>query len=224
MKKMYLALAIAGLLAGCATQGNNAPEKATAPAASSSMAMVTGDNLIVDPQISDFRANSGKSDVWVKYSNKNAGLGDVGSSKVSAFQSDEGSARLRFISANDDFSATPGLLQTVNGLKANTDYVYSVYFEDRKGPMSPTALLAGVQGIDGKVISEQTVTAADLADAPHADRKSFKQVVVEFNSGNNTSATVFAKLKVVDKSALDMAGNIGKQTEVRVDGFSLTAK
>ncbi|MPW36689.1 hypothetical protein [Vibrio sp. B1Z05] len=223
MKKMYLALAIAGLLAGCATQGNNAPS-ATPAKATATTAMATGDNLIVDPQISEFRANSGKSDVWVKDANKSEGLGDVGSSKVSAFQSDEGSARLRFVSANDDFSATPGLLQTVNGLSANTDYVFSLYFEDRKGAMSPTELIAGVEGIDGKVIEEKTVSAADLSDAPHADRKSFKQVTVAFNSGNNTSATVFAKLKLADKSALNMDGNIGKQTEVRVDGFSLTAK
>ncbi|CAM2955717.1 hypothetical protein [Vibrio rarus] len=222
MKKMYLALAIAGLLAGCATPSDNASTAAVAPAANTTA--VSGDNLIADAQISDFRANSGRSDVWHKDADKKNGLGDVGSSKVSAFKSDEGSARLRFISADDDFSATPGLSQQVNGLTPNTDYVYSVYFEDKKGDASPTALIAGVNDASGSELTAKTFHVSDLADAPHAERKSFHKVSVEFNSGSNTTATIFAKLKVTDKSALNMDANIGKQTEVRVDQFSLAKK
>ncbi|OBT13889.1 hypothetical protein A9264_01745 [Vibrio sp. UCD-FRSSP16_10] len=223
MKKVYLALAITGLLAGCATQGNNAPATSDAANTAAPVVAVSGKNLVADPQIAEFRANKGQSDVWVKVAKKNDGLGDVGSSKVSAFASDEGSARIRFIGENDDFSATPGLTQQIN-VAPNTDYVFSLYFEDKKGEASPTSLLAGAMGTDGKAISEETFHVSDLGDAPRADRSTFRQVTVAFNTGSNTSVSVFAKLKVTDKSALNMGGNIGKQTEVRVDGFSLAAK
>ncbi|GEM80428.1 hypothetical protein [Vibrio superstes] len=221
MKKMYLGLAIAGLLAGCATPSDNAKTEMAAPATNAVVAAGTGDNLVADPNIVEFRANSGKSDVWVKHSDKNNGLGDVGSSKVSAFE-DEGSVRLRFISASDDFSAMPGLSQQVNGLAPNTDYVLSLYVEDKKGSASPTSVVIGATDAAGKELAEQVFHVASMDNAPKADRSSFRQVAVEFNSGGNTSATIFAKLKIDDASAI--SGDIGKATEIRVDAFSVAKK
>ncbi|WP_299692294.1 hypothetical protein [uncultured Vibrio sp.] len=216
------ALAIAGLLAGCASPNDNTT--AVTPAAEDTnmvMPVATGDNLIADPNIVEFRANSGKSDVWKKHADKNNGLGDVGSSKVSAF-ADEGSVRIRFINASDDFSATPALSQQVNGLKPNSDYILSLYVEDKKGAASPTSVIVGATDVAGQELVEQAFHVASMNDAPHGDRKSFRQVAVEFNSGNNTSATIFAKLKIDDASAI--SGDVSKRTEIRVDAFSLTAK
>ncbi|PMG77548.1 hypothetical protein BCU83_15585 [Vibrio breoganii] len=224
MKKVYLGLAIAGLLAGCAAPSDSAKTEMAAPAANEASMVVaagTGDNLVADPHIVEFRANSGKSDVWKKHADKNNGLGDVGSSKVSAFE-DEGSVRIRFISASDDFSAMPGLSQQVNGLAPNTDYVLSLYVEDKKGGASPTSVVVGATDAAGQELAEQEFHVASMNNAPHADRKSFRQVAVEFNSGGNTSATIFAKLKVDDASAI--TGDIDKASEIRVDAFSLAKK
>ncbi|GAB7219884.1 hypothetical protein [Vibrio comitans] len=221
MKKMYLGLAIAGLLAGCAAPSDNAKTEMAAPATNVVVAAGTGDNLIVDPNIVEFRANSGKSDVWKKHADKNNGLGDVGSSKVSAF-ADEGSVRIRFISASDDFSAMPGLSQQVNGLAPNTDYVLSLYVEDKKGAASPTSVVIGATDAAGEELAEQEFHVASMDNAPKADRSSFRQVAVEFNSGGNTSATIFAKLKVDDAAAI--TGDIGKASEIRVDAFSVAKK
>lgn len=221
MKKLYLGLAIAGLLAGCASTDDSASNNSSAAATNSSS---TAAATIADPQLTAFRSNSGKSDFWVKTADKNAGKGDVGSSKDTAF-GDEGSARLRFISASDDFSAQPGLSQQINGLKTNTDYVLSFYYADKKGPMSITEVIAGANGADGKTLGEQAVHVKNLSTAPQGEvKKSFRQAQVEFNSGSNTSATIYAKLKVTDASAIDTSGDIGKQTEVRIDEFKLSEK
>ncbi|WP_413691504.1 lipoprotein [Psychromonas sp. KJ10-2] len=64
MKKIYLGLTIAALLTGCA---NTAQTTSTASNnASTVVAVASGDNLIADPQLTEFRSNSGKSDVWKK--------------------------------------------------------------------------------------------------------------------------------------------------------------
>ncbi|GEA49696.1 hypothetical protein VIN01S_05000 [Vibrio inusitatus NBRC 102082] len=217
---MYLGLVVAGLLAGCAAPSDNATTTPEAKETGKVMAVATG-NLIADPNIVEFRANSGTSDVWNKLADKNNGLGDVGSSKVSAFE-DEGSVRIRFVASSDDFSAMPGLSQQVNGLQANTDYTLSLYVEDKKGAASPTSVVVGATDATGKELVEQTFHVASMTNAPQADRKSFRQVAVEFNSGSNTTATIFAKLKIDDASAI--SGDIGKETEIRVDAFSLTKK
>ncbi|MDR9827609.1 hypothetical protein RCJ22_18560 [Vibrio sp. FNV 38] len=223
MKKIYLGLAIAGLLTGCVATSDNAPAEKMNKETNMVVAAATGDNLVADPHIVEFRANSGKSDVWKRHGDKNNGLGDVGSSKVSAFE-DEGSVRLRFVDSSDDFSATPGLSQQVNGLVPNSDYVFSVYVEDKKGQASPTSVIAGVTDVQGKELVEQTFHVASMHDAPHGDRKSFRQVAVEFNSGSNTSAIIFTKLKIDDVSAVKDKGDTGKATEIRVDAFSVAKK
>ncbi|WP_261817938.1 hypothetical protein [Vibrio gallicus] len=227
MKKVYLGLAIAGLLAGCAsTTETTTSAKKEMNTATGPVAVITSSasSLIQDPQLTAFRSNSGKSDVWNKDANKNNGLGDVGSSKDTAY-GDEGSARIRFIDSSDDFSATPGLSQTVTGLKSNTDYVLSFYYNDKKGDNSPSELLAGAKGADGKVLGEKAIHVRDLSTSPRGEvKKDFRQAQVEFNSGDNTSVTIYTHMSIVDLNNIDMNGDIGKQTEVRVDEFALTTK
>ena len=220
MKRIYLGLTIAALLTGCA---NTAQTTSTASNnASTVVAVASGDNLIADPQLTEFRSNSGKSDVWKKSANKNAGLGDAGSSKDTAFD-EEGSSRLRFVSANDDFSAQPGLTQQVLGLQPNTDYQLSLYYNDKKGDDSISELVFGVDGMTGESLVSKTVHVSELANAPQgAVKKRFKQTAVNFNSGSNVSVTIYAKLHITDPSQIDSSGDIGKQTEVRIDEFKLS--
>jgi len=230
MKKVYLGLTIAALLTGCANTADTtksvaasvAPE--TTKTAVAIAAVATGENLIIDPQLTEFRSNSGKSDVWEKDADKKNGLGDAGSSKDSAFDY-EGSSRLRFVAATDDFSAQPGLSQKVLGLKQNTDYQLSLYYSDKKGEMSPSQLVFGVNNIAGQSIVTKTVHVSELANAPQgALKKHFRQTVVNFNSGSNVAVTVYAKLQITDASKIALDGDIGKQTEVRIDEFKLAEK
>lgn len=217
MKKIYLGLITATMLAGCSTASNETSTSQVEPLASVS----ASGNLIQDPQLTEFRRNNGKSDFWIKQADKKNGLGDVGSSKDTAF-GEEGSARLRFISASDDFSAQPALVQKVTGLAPNTEYTFSFYYYDKKGNNSPTELLVGLKDSMGKTLASKTVHASDVASNPQGEvKKGFKLVTMNFNSGSHTSAELYAKLKLTDPSSINKSGDIGKQTEVRVDEFKL---
>jgi len=219
MKKIYLGLTIAALLTGCANTAQTTSAASTK--ADAVVAVTSGENLIIDPQLTEFRSNSGKSDVWKKEADKNAGLGDAGSSKDTTFD-EEGSSRLRFVSATDDFTAQPGLTQQVNGLQPNTDYQLSLYYNDKKGDDSISELVFGVNGMTGKSLASKTTHVSELANAPQgAVKKRFKQTVLNFNSGANVSVTIYAKLHITDPSQIDPSGDIGKQTEVRIDEFKL---
>lgn len=184
---------------------------------------------IEDNQLSDFRANSGKSDFWITHEDNDEGLGDVGSSGDTAF-GDSGSARIRFRSADDDFSVTPGLSQFVSGLKTNTDYTFSLYYYDNKKDSSPSHLHFGVktdvgESLQGSVIVEDIVHVKDLDDRPQGSVKTgFRQVEVSFNTGENTDVEIFALMQI-DQTQVDnikAQSDIGKATEVRVDEFALS--
>lgn len=182
-----------------------------------------GIGLIKDNQLTELRINRGKTNDWIKHDDKHNGQGEIASSKNTAFD-DEGSARIRFLSADDNFSATPGLSQTISGLEKNTQYVYSLYYRDKKGNSSASSLEFGVKSLNGKILGDNTVHIKDLANNPKGSAdKSFKLISTTFNSGDNTSVEVFAFMHI-DKAKLDLKGDIGKETEVRVDEFSLSKK
>lgn len=224
MKKVYLGLTIAALLTGCASTTTPTSTEASTMVKEAAVAAIVGTNLISDPQLTQFRSNSGKSDVWKKEADKNKGLGDAGSSKDTAFDA-EGSSRLRFREATDDFTAQPGLSQQVLGLQPNTDYEYSLYYNDKKGENSVSELVFGVTNTLGQSLAAKTVHVSELDDAPQgAVKKRFRQTSLTFNSGSNVSVKVYAKLHITDPSQIDMDGDIGKQTEVRIDEFKLTVK
>lgn len=211
MKKILLGLAVASLMAGAAQ-------------ASTQVITSSSNELLQDPQFTEFRSNKGKSDFWRKEADNKNGKGDVGSSKDTAFDA-EGSVRIRFRNATDDFSATPGVSQEVAGLKPNTDYTLSFYYNDKKGENSPSQLLAGVLGANGKTLSEKSIHVTDLSDSPKgAVKKSFRQASLSFNSGDNTSAVIYTRMRIIDTSGINMDGDIGKQTEVRLDEFALQAQ
>lgn len=205
MKKIYLGLAIVGILSGCAASKPAAPK----------------DNLIMDPHFSELRADDGKSKYWRKSDGKNKGLGQAGTSKSTAF-GDEGSIRIRFISKNDDFTVEPGVTQLVKGLVPNTDYTFSLYYQDKRGNDSVAQLLYGVIDGSGKSLADNSIHVSDVRYNPRGNVDSgFRQTYVSFNSGANASVTVYAKLHINDPSKIDLKGDIPKQTEVRIDEFKL---
>jgi len=186
-------------------------------------------NYVVDPQLTDYRGNQGKSDVWISHEDSDAGLGDVGSSGDTAFDA-QGSARIRFKEkvAINDFTAKPGLSQVLTGLPANTDMTYSLYYCDKKGPASPSILYYGVReavegaSLTGKVIAESRAHTRDLDNAPQGDKKDcFRQISLDFNSGSG-AVEIFSLMEVYvgDADKPDMT----KDVEVRIDEFSVTKK
>jgi poly(beta-D-mannuronate) lyase len=191
---------------------------------------VSGQNYVVDPQLTDYRSNQGESEVWVSHEDSDGGLGDVGSSGDTAF-GPKGSARMRFKnSVNDNhFTAKPGLTQVVTGLPANTDMTYSLYYCDKKGSSSPSVLYYGVRDVvagaplTGKVIAESRVHTRDLDNAPKGKKKDcFRQVSVDFNSGISGNVEIFSLMEV--KTEEDELPDMTKDIEVRIDEFSITAK
>ncbi|MGY5451103.1 hypothetical protein ACVFI8_09200 [Agarivorans sp. MS3-6] len=182
---------------------------------------------VQDPQLTEYRANKGKSSVWLSHEDSKEGYGDVGSSKDSAFDA-EGSSRFRFKRdvAYHDFNSTPGLSQIVSGLPKNTDMTYSLYYCDKKGNNSPTKLHFGVRTVadsaplTGDVIADSKAHVSELAMAPQGNKKCFRQVSVDFNTGANTSVEIFSLLEVDTSAEL----SLDKELEVRVDEFSITKK
>jgi len=201
----------------------------TAGLFASSLAFAT-QNYVVDPQLSDYRANKGESLDWISHENSDAGLGDVGSSGDSAFGK-QGSSRMRFKQSVDihDFSAKPGLSQALTGLPANTEMTYSLYYCDKKGSDSLSTLYYGVRefvegaSLTGKVIAEKRAHVNDLDDAPKSTQKDcFKQVRVDFNSGPSGKVEIFSLMEVATSEGEEP--DMYRDIEVRIDEFSVTAK
>lgn len=205
MKKIYLGLAISALLTGCVTTTTQAPR----------------DNLILDPNLTQFRADNGSSKVWRKNDGRKVGLGEAGTSKSSSTD-EKGSVRIRFLSKNDDFTAEPGITQLVRNVLPNTDYNYSLYYQDKRGNDSVPKLAYGVIDANGRSLADNVVHVSDVRYNPRGESdQSFRQTYISFNSGNNTQVTIYAKLQISDPSKIDMKGDIAKQTEIRLDQFKL---
>lgn len=219
MKKVYVSIALAMLLTGCGTTSSVKSNKTEARATNVSE-VSSRENLIRDPQLTKYRKSSGKG-VWRKEVPKKPAHGNVGSSSDSAFDV-EGSARIRFTSADANFYAQPGISQKIKGLDENGNYELSLYYSDKRKEYSNTKLIIEVTNLDGEEIASKTVHISELDTARRGELKShFHQTFLNFNTGNNTSVKIAAKLKIVDPSKIDLNSDIGKQTEIRVDEFML---
>lgn len=220
MKKIYLGLVIVSLLAGCSSSDDSNSQSTSSVAAM---------GVIGDGQFTQFRANNGKSDAWLKHADDNRGLGAVDSSADTAF-GDEGSVRIRFTKASDDFTATPGISQVLTNVEPNTEYTLSVYYADKKGDSSPSELEIGAKALGDQSLSGSTVVTKeihikDLSDSEHGDADDgFRQASVDFNSGSNTTLEIYALMHIINASQLDKNADISEQTEVYIDDFSLTLK
>ncbi|OBT14761.1 hypothetical protein A9264_13335 [Vibrio sp. UCD-FRSSP16_10] len=175
--------------------------------------------------VEDGNFADGISDVWTTVENDSEGLGDVGSSSDSAFSNK--SARVRFKdNVSNDYTATPGISQEIASIPANTAMTFGLYYSDQKGDDSVTTLHYGLEDSDGVVFAETRVHVSELDDAAQGTNKShFKQVSFDFNTGDHTSATIFAYIEIdtTDMDAVD-AQQSEDELEVRLDYFTLTYK
>ncbi|TEW55367.1 alginate lyase precursor [Psychromonas sp. RZ22] len=184
---------------------------------------------LVDGDLSGFRG--GDTGNWETDEDSDAGLGDVGSSGDSAFNDvdSNGSVRIRFKKGqtNHDFTATPGLRQTVHNIPTATDLTYSLYYCDNKKEDSVTTLHYGVKDTEGLVIAESTAHVKDLDDAPEGSVKDcFKQVTLDIPNNSHETMEIFAYITVdtANYSNEELLAQVesNKELEVRVDEFSLT--
>ncbi|MGR5266113.1 hypothetical protein ACPV5R_00010 [Vibrio astriarenae] len=99
----------------------------------------------------------------------------------------------------------------------------SFYFSDKKGQNSISTIIAGIRDKSGNILEEKPIHISELSHSPRGTNgQSFRRVDINFNSALNESAIVYVKMKITDSSKIDMEGDISKQTEVRLDEFSLT--
>ncbi|MCX2800209.1 polysaccharide lyase 6 family protein [Microbulbifer thermotolerans] len=140
---------------------------------------------------------------WDVY--EGVGIGQVQDSSNSASGAD-GSIKFKYNAEDSGSPSEPRISQTVN-VVAYTDYTLSMYILEKNG--SDAKVKFGVLSSDGStVVAEKLSDYSTLSGAPKGD-DSFRQDLITFNSGNNTSLTIFAEYQ-------------GSGSEVRVDDFRLT--
>ncbi|MCX2795496.1 hypothetical protein OQJ62_11245 [Microbulbifer thermotolerans] len=140
---------------------------------------------------------------WDVY--EGVGIGQVQDSSNSASGAD-GSIKFKYNAEDSGSPNEPRISQTVN-VVAYTDYTLSMYILEKNG--SDAKVKFGVLSSDGStVVAEKLSDYSTLSGAPKGD-DSFRQDLITFNSGNNTSLTIFAEYQ-------------GSGSEVRVDDFRLT--
>ncbi len=189
---------------------------------------VTVDAGVQDGNMDNFRNDSGSLGVWITSEDSGGGLGDLGSSGDSAFSS--GSARARFKTSEGqihDFTATPGLSQSLTGVATGVDLTYSLYYCDKKGDDSLTTLHYGLKDSNGTVIAEARAHVSQLDDALEGTSKDcFKQVILDVPNNTTSEIEIFAVMEVdstlTEAQIYAHEQYIDDDLEVRIDEFSLT--
>lgn len=170
---------------------------------------------------------------WVE--NDGTGIGQVQDSSNSA-SGDDGSIKFKY---NDDDNGTPYdpyIAQTVTVL-ANTEYTLTIY-NLLKDDAAGSSILFGahsgeaIGGADfdsANVIASKNSVYGDLSEDDEAD-DSFRPDTLVFNSGENTSITIFAKYQSttgddirVDDFSLSAFSAPGDDEDVFVDSFRLVS-
>ena len=155
-------------------------------------------------------------DGWVI--NEGTGIGQVQDSDNSASGAN-GSIKFKH---NDDDNGTPYqpyIAQTIT-VQANSEYTLTMYNLLKSSDAQDSTVLFGAHtgdAIDGGVFSNDTVIAsknsiyADLNENDEGD-DSFRPDTLIFNSGDNTTITIFAQYQSVSGD------------DIRIDDFSLSAE
>ena len=153
---------------------------------------------------------------WVV--NEGTGIGQVQDSSNSASGAD-GSIKFKHNDADSGTPYQPYIAQTVT-VQANTEYTLSMYVLLKSGDAQDATVLFGAHtgtAIDDGVFDNADIIAskdsvyANLSEDEEGD-DSFRPDVLVFNSGANTTITIFAQYQSV-------AGD-----DIRIDDFSLTAE
>lgn len=170
--------------------------------------VVLGSVNILNPNFDDDQDN------WVV--NEGTGIGQVQDSDNSASGAD-GSIKFKYDDVDDGTPYNPYIAQTVS-VQPNTEYTLTMYIL-LKDVVDPTVIFGTHSGnaiVDGvfdnaNVIASKSSVYGDLSAENEGD-DSFRPDVLVFNSGANTSLTIFAQYQ----------STTGE--DARVDDFSLTAE
>ncbi|MDT0594814.1 chondroitinase-B domain-containing protein [Glaciecola petra] len=154
-------------------------------------------------------------DGWVV--NEGTGIGQVQDSDNSS-SNVNGSIKFTYNDADSGTPYDPYIAQTI-AVTANTDYTITMYnllkssdAQDatvRFGAHSGSAVVDGIFA-DSTVLAEKISVYANLAEDEDAE-DSFRPDTLVFNSGNNTTVTIFAQYQ-------STAGD-----DIRIDQFSVTS-
>ncbi|MFH0266592.1 hypothetical protein [Vibrio rumoiensis] len=218
MRKLYLALAVAGLLAGCSSNSDQAPVNTTP---------VPAMGKVADGAFTRFAINENSSGAWLVHANPELGQGDVEAANITA-SGDPGSLRLSYSSVNESSmqQVGPGVSQIIPNIEPDTDYMLTVYYRDEKGDKSPNVLELGVKdmgvgSMSGNNVRMKTFTNDDI-DSDGDDTNDFRKVELAFNSGSNTTLEVYAMTYLNSLENIDVNGDIPHQTEVFIDDVVLS--
>lgn len=219
MKKLYLALAVAGLLAGCASNDDQAPVNTTP---------VPAMGKVADGAFTRFALNNNSSGAWIVHANPTLGQGNVEASNITA-SGDAGAVRLYYPSVNESSVIPmmgPGVSQIIPNIEPDADYILTVYYRDEKGDESPNVLELGVKdmgvgSLAGNLIRTKQFTNSEI-DSDGDDTHGFRKVTMAFNSGSNTTLEVYALTHLSATDGIDANGDVAHQTEVYLDDIYLT--
>ncbi len=172
---------------------------------------------IADPNFTNYKGNTDDVD-WIN--TEGTGIGSAERSSNSASGAD-GSVKLRYKTAAD--VGEPSVHQRLTGIQPNAEHTFSLYVLEKSSSFSPTITM-GVCGADGTTVVASKVVdyeALVAADAPSGD-DSFRKDSLNFNSGANTSLTIFAKYNV--NNIYNGGGGVegDANSDVRVDDVALT--
>ena len=157
---------------------------------------IANEAAIVNPNFTDGQ------DGWEVY--EGTGIGQVQDSSNSASGAD-GSIKFKYNADDTGTPADPSISQTVSVL-ANTDYTLSMYILEKNG--NDAKVKFGVKSADGTTVVAEKVSDYSLLDEELEGDDSFRPDAIQFNSGSNTSLTIFAEYQ-------------GDGNENRVDDFKL---
>ena len=217
MRKLYLALVVAGLLAGCSSNSDKAPVNTTP---------VPAMGKVADGAFTRFAMNGNSSGAWLVHANPELGQGNVEPTNMTA-SGDPGSLRLFYPSVNESstLQSGPGVSQIIPNIEPDTDYILTVYYRDEKGDESPNLLELGakdmgVGSLAGNIVRIKTFTNDDV-DSNGDDTNGFRKVELAFNSGSNTTLEVYAMTRLSSIENIDVNGDVPHQTEVFIDDVVL---
>ncbi|MBF7074163.1 VCBS domain-containing protein [Glaciecola sp. MH2013] len=170
---------------------------------------VVSNVALVNPNFDD--AQTG----WVV--NEGSGIGQVQDSSNSSSSTD-GSIKFTYNDTDSGDPYNPYIAQTIT-VEPNTDYTIGMYILLKESDEQDATVLFGAHSgtaIEGGIFASSTVLAsknsvyADLSEADEAE-DSFRPDSVSFNSGNNTTVTIFAQYQ----------SNLGD--DIRIDEFTVTS-
>ncbi|MFV0575080.1 MAG: hypothetical protein ACK5NC_06670 [Vibrio sp.] len=220
MKKVLLALVVAGVMAGCASNSDQAPVNTTP---------VPAMGKVADGAFTRFAYNDNSSEAWIVHENADLGLGDVSPSPLTA-SGDAGSLRLSFPVVNENTTEDlgPAVSQIIPNISPDTDYVLTVYYRDDKGDNSANTLElgvkdAGVESLTGNLIRSKLFTNKDIGgdNDKNDETGGFRKVTMAFNSGSNTTLEVYVMSHLTGKDDLAASEDMTEQTQVFIDDISL---